>query len=491
MIIKSSIKFNIVLNTFYQILSMCIPLITAPYISRVLGNENIGIYSYTSSIVTFFSLFSGLGTAIYGAREISRNREDKYKVSQLFWEIEIVSLISSSICFILWMIWIYHTSHYKIIYIILSFNILNFAADISWFYNGLEQFKYEITKNSIVKILGVVLIFWCVKNSDDLIRYILISSASTFLGTLSMWISIPKFIVKINIRSINIWPHFKETLIYFIPTIATSFYTVLDKTLIGIISIDPNENGFYEQATKIITLTQLFTFVPINNVIQSRNSYLFAVNDIDGIKKIIKISLHFCLTIGLGIFLGILAIGDIFIPIFYGNGYEGTIPILYILSPIIVISSIGAIMKMQYYTPLGLKKEIAIYIIVGVIINLVLNIMLIPYFRAIGAAFASVIAETVITFLYLYKSNNIINIKDITIIAWTKVIAGVIMMIVVFGLKKCFAHTIQNLLFCITIGIVIYFSVLMILKDVFIYYTVIPQVKTFFLRIKNVIKKED
>lgn len=141
---QESIKKNIVLSTIYQILTVIIPFITAPYISRVIGDYGIGVYSYTNSIQTYFALFAALGTSSYGIREIARVRNDGDKRSKLFWEIELLSVITTLIMVGLWCLIILFSKQYKVYYFILTFNILVCAADISWFYAGLEQFKYTV-----------------------------------------------------------------------------------------------------------------------------------------------------------------------------------------------------------------------------------------------------------------------------------------------------------------------------------------------------------
>ena len=206
-----SIKKNIIISTLYQILSIITPLITAPYVSRVIGPNGIGAYSYTSSVQLYFSLFAALGTAEYGLREISRARMDVYKRSKLFWEIELISAINSAVMLILWLIFICVQNQYHVMYLILTLNLLNTLCDISWFYDGLEQFQYTVTKNAIVKVAGVILILLFVKGPQDTNLYVLIMTATTFLGTLSMWLSLKKFLVKTKINVSNLKIHFRET----------------------------------------------------------------------------------------------------------------------------------------------------------------------------------------------------------------------------------------------------------------------------------------
>lgn len=463
-----SVKKNIILSTLYQILTMIIPFITAPYISRVIGANGVGIYSYTLSIQTYFSMIAALGTVTYGAREIARNRDDEHKRSKIFWEIEILTIITSAICLVLWVILIGLSDTYKIYYIILTMNLFNTMFDISWFYSGLEQFKYTVTQNSIFKILGVLLLFIFVKKPSDLIIYMAIMSLTTLLGTMSMWIYLPKFLKKVKIKELKIVHHFKETLIYFIPTIATSIYTVLDKTLIGVITNNEKENGFYEQATKIINMTKALTFTSLNTVLGARISYLFVEEKMDEIRKRIDASINYIFLMGFGIMFGLMGVANRFVPAFFGSGYEEVAGLIKILSPLVIIIGVGNCLGAQYYNPAGLRSKSAKFIIAGSCINLVLNLCLIPKFGSYGAAVATIVAELVISILYLKYCDGFLTLKKICKFAWKKLIVGLIMFVIVCLLSNLTIFK-NSMIVAIQVicGVLIYGVGLMIFKDEF------------------------
>lgn len=463
-----SLKKNVVLSTMYQILLLIAPLLTAPYVSRILGADGIGIYSYTQSIVLYFTMFAALGTASYGTREIALVRNDKEKRSKIFWEIEILSVITSSICIAIWICLIIFNQSYKIYFLILTLSIINTMLDISWFYAGMEQFKYTIRQNAIFKILSIISIFIFVKEKNDLTIYILIVTLSTLLGTASMWIYLPKYIKKVSLKKIKLKKHFKETLVYFIPTIATSIYTVLDKTLIGLITKDNNENGYYEQATKIINICKSLTFTALNTVLGSRISYLYAQKKYDEIKERINQSMDYILFIGIGIMFGLIGVSSRFVPLFFGDGYEEVILVLKFMSPLIVIIGISNCLGSQYFTPAGLRKKSAQYIIVGSLINLIFNLILIPKLKSYGAVIASILAELVITILYVTNSQKIIGFKEILLTLYKKVIAGLMMLIVILFFDKFIISNVIALIVEFVLGLFTYLAVLKILNDSFI-----------------------
>lgn len=465
---KTSIKRNILYNTFYQILILVVPFITAPYVSRTIGVAGIGTYSYTLSIQTYFSMFAALGTASYGIREIARCRDNNEKRSRTFWEIEILTIITSLICLIVWGLMIFLNQDNKIIYLVLTMNLLSTMLDISWFYAGIEKFKYTIMQNSIFKILGVIALFIFIKEPNDLLLYITIMSLSTLLGTASMWLYLPKFLHKINFKELKIIRHFKETVVYFIPTIATSIYTVLDKTLIGVLTKEPKENGYYEQAIKIIHMASAVTYTSLNTVLSSRNSYLFKENKEKEIKNKIDLSINYILFLGIGMFFGIMVVIDKFVPIFYGEGYNEVSVLIKILSPLIFIIGISNCLGSQYYTPSGLRKKSTNFIIVGACANLILNLLLIPKFWSRGAAIATVAAELIITLLYLKFCNNFYSLKMVIKSSWKKIIAGILMAILILPIKLINISDIGILVIQIGIGILVYITSLFILKDKFV-----------------------
>lgn len=461
-----SIKKNYIYNTLYQILTLIVPLITTPYISRIFEADGIGIQSYTNSIVTVFILFASFGTAMYGQREIARNRNNRREVSKLFWEIELINIIATSVCLIVWTIFILIVDQYKIFYLVLSMQIIAVAFDISWFYAGYERFKFITLRNALVKLIGIVMLFTLIKTKDDLVLYVALTSAITLFGNMAMWTYLKKFLLKVNYKKLEIKRHFKQTLVYFIPTLATSVYTVLDKTMIGIITQDNAENGYYEQATKIINMAKTVA-ASLNTVMYARMSYMFARNEVAEMKKMMKRSLEYIFFISIPMILGIDAIATKFVPWFFGEGYDKVAILLYFYSPLILIVGLSGCIGTQYLTPSGQRARTSKAIIVGAVINFTLNICMIPFIKSIGAAIASVIAETVIVILYVYMSDKFVTWKQLWMYAYKKIISGIIMFlfVVILGLKLPISF--GSILLQIICGASIYVISLIILKDEF------------------------
>ena len=462
---EPSLKKNIILSTSYQILTMITPFITAPYVSRVLGSDGIGIFSYTQSYESFFLMFASLGTVAYGTREIARKRDNLKERSQFFWEIQSLKLITTILVLIAWFGFSNILSEYKAIFMIMAFNIFANIFDVSWFFAGIERFEYTVYKNTAFKILSIICIFLFVKNKSDLHIYIIINVLSTSIGHMSMWIGIRKFLAKPDLKTFKLLPHLKKTLVYFIPTIAVSIYTILDKALIGVITQNTSENGYYEQATKIINMAKSLTFVAMNQVLSSRISYLFAEKKFDEIKDRINTSIDYILFMGFGMGFGIYSIAGSFVPMFFGNGYDKVVQLLQLMSPLIIIIGISYSLSSQYFTPAGLQALSARFVIVGCFVNLVLNVIFIPKLESAGAVIASVLAETVITGLYIWHSKEFFKIINIIRLGWKKLIAGLAMLISMNAVCYLKITGLALVMLQFLVGSVVYIGVLVLLRD--------------------------
>ena len=465
---KPSLKINLFLNIIYEALTVIIPLFTAPYISRVFGSDGIGVYSYTHSLVTYFILFSTLGVGLYGVKKIASFRDNRQEYSKCFWEIEIVVAFSTTICFLLWMVLSICYVQYRVYLLIFSFLVINCMLDIGWFYKGLERFQYTVIINIIIKITVLVLIFVLIKSKGDLWLYILISSLSIFLGSLSMWLFLPKFLVKTRINSRDVLKHFKETIIYFAPSIAATVYTVLDKTLIGLITHDESQNGYYEQATKIITICKSLCFVAINGVMTSRMSYYYSVGNAEQIKSGVDKTMHVTMFLSIGACFGLIGVSAIFVPLFFGDEFYYTIKLLYILAPIIPIICLSGVLGSLVYTPSGNIKKATLFMIIGSLVNLLLNIPLILFYNYIGAAIASVCAEAIISFLFFVFAKATYSLKDLVNSIWKKLISGSLMLALILVLNWLLAAYLKPIfltLLDVAAGFIFYLFVLVILKD--------------------------
>lgn len=463
-----SIRKNYTYNLIYQVMTLLTPFITTPYISRVLGADGTGIQSYTNSVVQYFAILAALGTASYGQREIARNRDNKEMRSRLFWEIEMLCAFTTAACLLIWLFVIGFSGEYRPFYAVLTMTLLAVAFDISWFFGGLEQYGLIVLRNMAVKLVGIALLFLFIKSKNDLLLYVGLTAATGLLGNLSMWGYLKDCVNRVDIKTLRPFRHLKETFVYFIPTIATSVYTILDKTMLGwFTGTDKSENGYYEYATGFVNMAKIM-IMSFNAVMSARMSYLFGEGRIEEIYKRLEGSVNFVLLMAFPIMFGLAGIASGFIPWFLGKGYEPVITLLYVCCPLVLIVGLSDCMGSQILTPAGLRAKSGKVIVAGAVLNFFLNLLLIPHFGAVGAAAASVTAETVITSLYLWLSKGFLTFSMLVKYGWKRLTAAVGMLAVVAVLGQCLGVGPFITFLQIGAGAVVYFLLLLVLRDKFL-----------------------
>lgn len=487
---KKSIAKNYIYNMVYQVLILILPLITTPYLSRVLGAEGIGIYSYTYAIVTYFILFGSLGVALYGQREIAYAQDNPEKRKKVFIEVIIFRFITIFIATIFYYFLFVNGKEYQLYYKILILELIAAAFDISWFFQGIEEFKKTVTRNVLVRIVSVSLVFILVKTREDLAKFTLIYSLADFIGNLSLWLYLPKYLKGIKIEHINVKQHLPHIILLFIPQIANQVYKILDTTMIGWLVTDKSETGYYEQGHKVIRL--LLTIVNSLGVVMiPRMANAFANNDKEQIKKYMKMSFNFTFFLSFPIMFGIVSISKSFVPVFFGAGYEKVNWIIYLLSPMVLLMGLANVLGTQYLLPTKKQKEYTISVTIGVIINFILNYILITLYESIGAAIATVLSQLVVDVLQYQHVKNEIGLKELINMCKKYIMASITM----FGfclvvklilnitpitqaiysltdtilIDKEYLFNIISVGLQIIIGAITYFVTLIILKDEYVF----------------------
>lgn len=463
---KNGIAKNYVYNLIYQMLTIFLPLVTTPYLSRILGAKQIGIYGYTTSIVAYFILFGSLGISMYGQREIAYYQDDVKKRSKVFWELIIIRSITLLISVFLFYFIYVNGKTYSLYYKILLIQLVANIFDISWFFQGIEEFDKTVIRNLIVKLLCLVLIFTVVKGYNDLWKYFLIYAGAEFIGNLSIWIYVPKYIKKVNFKEMDFKRHVKPTLTLFLPQIAIQIYTVLDKTMIGVITNSMEEVGYYEQAQKIVRAS-LMVVSALQIVMNSRIANAFSKKDRKEVHLCLEKSFKFMWLLALPMMLGLIGVANKFVPWYYGKGFDSVTPILIVTSPILIAIGLNGITGIQYLVQIGKQNIFTKSVIVGCFVNVLCNCLLIGKFGGVGAAIASVAAESCI-FLYQMRSfKKEFTLFQIFKLSINNVISGIVMLIVLLFVTSFLSVNILNTLVEVLIGIIIYALMLIILKDKF------------------------
>lgn len=463
---KTSVKSNFFYNSVFQILILIVPFITTPYVSRVLGAENIGRYSYASAMVTYFTLIAALGSTTYGQRKVAYYRDNREELSKVFYNTFLFRCIMSGIALILYAVYVCFVEGLNIINFIISLSIVNVALDVSWFFQGLEDFRSVICRNVLVRLFCMVCIFLFVKKKEDIWIYVLILMASQILGSLSMWRLIPKHT---NVcRTVYPFEGIREIIQIFLPTIAIQVYTILDKSMIGWITGSDYANGCYEQSERIARLV-LSIVTSVGTVVLPRVANLYHKNNLEEAKKYVYIALRVVWMLAIPIMFGLASVASVFIPLFLGDGFTDAIDLLQVFSILVLVVSLAYVVGLSYLVPTKQQNVYTVAVVIAACVNFMINLALIPKFGALGAAFASVIAETVgamIQIIYCLVKKQLSAIRVFQT-CWKYFLSGIVMFIVVSISKTYFSAGILSLCVLIGIGVVCYFVLLLALGDDF------------------------
>lgn len=464
-----SIKKNFIFNLIYKLVAVLVPIIITPLLSRTLEADGNGVLSFVASIVSYFILFSNVGVETYGQRVIAIHRNDKAYLKKFAIEITIMRTILTVICLAIYYVAFISplNDSYNTLYLIYGITLIAVAIDFSWFFQGVEDFKLLAITGVISKVLYIVLTIIFVKDKSDLALAAILTAGSTVLPFILTIPFLAKYAKgKIEGR-INPFYHFKECMVYFIPTIAVQIYTIVDKTMIGLITKSEFENGYYEQAEKLVKLPMTIVMT-LNIIMRSRISYYFSLNEHDKIRDLTHKSANFTFLLVIPMMLGMAAVANTFVPIYLGEGYDKCVTLIYVLSPLMLIIGVSNLIGTHYYTPFGKQNISNRFLIAGALVNVALNSFLIYFFKSIGAAIASVIAEFVITVLYIIFAKKFITIKELLKISVKYIIAGLVMFAVVFPLNMYLPDTIWYLILEVVIACAIYGVMLLILRTKFV-----------------------
>ena len=466
---KKSVKKNYIYNLAYQILLVIVPFATIPYLSRILGVANIGINSFTLSIVSYFVMLANIGVWSLGQREIALHQDDRKAYSKIFWDLFSFQTIVGIISILTYAIYVTFFGSYPNVQWIMIINIIAAVVDMAWLYCGLEEYRYISIRNIFIKLSSVAAIFAFVHTEDDLPIYVLINSLSLLISSALLWIKFPKVADKPVLKEIRIFKYWKDSIIYFLPQVATSIYTVLDKTMLGFIINSEAENGYYEQTYKIIQLC-LILITSLNAVIAPRMAFLYGKGKKKEMQDRMKTSFHFIYLIAFPIVFGLIAIGPAFSAVFFGDGYEKVQTLLPLFAPIVLIISVSNCIGGQFLVPIGKRVQTAAYLWLGAGVNIVCNLIFIPMYASYGAAIGSIIAELVITICYINMLKKYMPLNNVFKPMLNYFLSSVFMFIVLMLINHFWPDgSLLVVILKIACGAVVYFAtLLLILRDGFL-----------------------
>ena len=463
-----SVKLNFILNTIRIFLGAFFILVTTPYITRILGAENLGKVDYVNSIIQYFILFTALGIPNYGIREIAKTRDNVFDRTKTVIELGIILIITTIIGYIVLFFLLNNINGFKelkTLILIMSTWILFNNIGFEWFYQGIENQVYITIRFIIIRLIVLILMFLFVKNSNDYIIYgiilVLMNSGSNVLNL----INIKKYLSfkNITLKKLDLKKHIKPVLIIFAASLSVSIYLQLDVVMLG--NVSEKIVAYYTIPNKLIRLV-LVVITALGTVLVPRITNCLKNNDMENYKKYVNYSIKYILMISIPSVVGIFLLADNIILIMAGEKFIESILTMRILVFILFIVGIAYFLGFQLLYPHGLEKYYTYSVTIAAVINFIFNYIMIPKYYQNGAAIGTIIAELTGVILMLYFTRNYLkeiefyNLKNLKYF-----ISSIIMGLIILFIKSLKLGNIFTIIISIFLGSVIYFIVLFLLKE--------------------------
>lgn len=462
---KIGLKQNFAYNISYEIMRLLVPLITTPYISRVLGSEGIGVYTLSSTYAQYFVLIAGLGFSTYAAREMAYVRDDENEIRKSFWEI-----FFSRAVLLLAAIIIYYFSFFvfevktDVSYKISIIYLIAVLFDFSYYFKALENFRTIAIRNIIIKLFSLFSIFIFVKKSDDVWKYVTIIAIAELIGQFIMVFSLDKSVWrKTKLSWCSIRKHFKISISFFLPTLAIQIYTMLDKLMIGEICGE-SETGYYENAQKMVRLASTIASA-IVSVSAPRMAYYYAKHNQNEFRAHFKKVFDFVSFLVCPMSVGLVVVASNFSSWYYGSNFDGIDLLVRVGSVLIISLGWSGIMGNLILIPTGNQKYYTISVYIAAALNVAMNAILIPQYGALGALIASDAAEILGLILMTYFSNKLYKVLPAMRSCIKYILVSLIMGLVVAIVGSQLTYGVLSTVILVLIGGSVYVIILFFYKD--------------------------
>ena len=463
-----SVKVNYILNLINTGTQMLFPLITFPYVCRVIEADGIGQINFFQSIISYISLFTCLGIPMYAIREIARNRSDVVQMNRTAMEILLLHSMLTLVGYAIVAILCLTVPQIQVnipLFLILSLTIFFTAIGCEWFYQGIEDFKYITIRGLIIKTVSVVLLFIFVKSKTDLLYYGCYTVFGVLGGNIFNFFRLRKYIHRENIifSELHIKRHIKPVLKVFSFSVVTSIYLQLNTVLLGFLK-NALAVGYFAAATKVMQML-LTMSACLGSVMMPRASHLIAENKEDEFNRLIQKSYDFTLAIALPMTIGLIFCAPSLITALCGVKFEHSILPSQIIAPIILMVAISNVFGIQVLFPKGKINIVTLCCGIGAVADLILNLCLIPFFSYIGTSIAYLGAEVATTVSMYFIGRKYIPIIYFKKSHLTYALGCIVMAFALYGLSLLQLPTLTILLLQGCCGVLAYFIILCICKD--------------------------
>ena len=467
---SKSLKLNAFFNVVRNVLRLIFPLITFPYVSRVLMPEGIGKVNFANSIVMYFYTIASLGIGSYGIREAAKIRNDRLSLAKFTKEMLSINMVSTLVSYILLaasLVFVKKFESYRILIIVNSSSIILNTIGFEWLYSALEEYGYITLRSIIFQIISLALTFILVRNSDDVVNYALVSVISNVGSNVCNLIHARRYLdLKTKVK-LEIKKHLKPIFLLFFSSIAITVFSILDTSMVGFIK-DDVEVGYYTSASKIIRMIRDL-FPAISTVMFARVSYYVGTKETQKIKEVTGQIFNLFYALSIPICMGFILLMKPILLLMCGSEFLPAVAVGQVLAPLVILSSISGYLSGAVLISFG-REKIYMYVEVGAaLLDIVLNFVFIPKYGALGAGIATLITELVMFIVFHISVKNEISGVKIKKALVQYIISSVIMALVVYmEIKYLPLSPILQILLGAVSGALIYFVILVIMKNEFL-----------------------
>lgn len=394
---KKSLKLNFVMNALLTMSSFIFPLISFPYVSRILLPEGTGKVSFATSLIAYFTMFAQLGIPTYGVRACARVRDDRIALTRTAQELLIINLVMTALSYaalILSLLFVQRLHGERTLYLLVSLSILFNTVGMEWLYKALEQYTYITVRSIAFKLVALVAMFALIHSRDDYVIYggitIFASSAS---GVLNL-IHARKFISLHPVGGYHFKPHLKAVAVFFAMACASTVYTNLDTVMLGFMTSDEMV-GYYNAAVRIKSIL-VSIVTSLGAVLLPRASYYVEHGEMDRFRQITRKALNFVFLAAVPMLVYFILFARQGIFLLSGENYAGSVLPMQWIMPTLLFIGLSNVLGIQILVPLGRERVVLWSIVGGAVVDVVLNAVLIPGYGATGAAIATSVAELVV-----------------------------------------------------------------------------------------------
>lgn len=391
---RPSLKRNVAYNFAYQLLILALPLVTAPYLSRVIGAGGVGTYSYSYAIAQYFVYFVKLGLDNYGNRTIAACQDDRGERTRAFWSIYVMQ----ATCFLLsgaaYLSYCLCLAGDRTVALLQGLYVLSSLFDVNWFFFGMEQFRLTVVRNTVVKVATAALTFLFVRGPGDVGAYVLIMCAGFLASQLALWPFLGRYVGLYRPSASEVLAHVRPNLVLFVSVLAVSVYNTLSRIILGAMAGE-EAVGYFDNAVKIIQVPTALVSA-VGTVMLPRTSALIAKGEAGRAGRYVDRTMLAVMAFSGVACFGIASVARPFTELFYGPGFETTASCMVVLCATVPLLGFGNVMRTQYLIPSGLDNVFVVSALCGAAASVAVNLALVPTLGCLGASLASAAAEAAV-----------------------------------------------------------------------------------------------